>query len=152
MKELHEFRIYNRYAHLLLKTDEGTKLGIYRVIEISRNDPKFDKIKILAEQIRKEHNDFFFLYSNIKRQYTKQELDNATLLHLKIINTFDPAGEECGTKYDESTACEICGSDRKQVGPLKLKKGSMQKTDISWTIAGEIVVSNNFVKSLTRYD
>jgi ribosomal protein S14 len=64
---------------------------------------------------------------------------------LKIRNVFEPAGEECGTLYDETTSCELCGANRKQISPLTLKYDSIPKKDISKTIAGEIVVSEKFV-------
>jgi len=152
MKEFHEFRIYDKYAHLLLRPDEGKRMGIYRAIKILRDDPKFDQIKRLTERIRLEHNDYFFLYSNITRQYAKEELDNASLLQLKIATTFEPAGEECGTEYDETLACDICGTNRKQITPLKLRKGSIPKQDIARTIAGEVVVSEKLKENFQRYN
>ena len=144
MQEKVELRIYKKYAHLILQPNEGKDLGLYVGVEISTNDPRFEKTRLLAEEIRKKYNDYFFLYSEIKRKYSKKELDTATLLHLKIKAVFEPTGEECGTLYDESAACEICGANRKQVGKLKLKKGSIPKKDIARTIAGEVVVSERF--------
>lgn len=144
MQEKVELRIYKKYAHLILQPNEGKDLGLYVGVEISTNDPRFEKARLLTEEIRKKYNDFFFLYSEIKRKYSKKELDTATLLHLKIKAVFEPTGEECGTLYDESAACEICGANRKQVGKLKLKKGSIPKKDIARTIAGEVVVSERF--------
>ncbi len=144
MKEVIEFRIGNEYVHLLLKQGEGKRNASNTIIHITRNDPRFEQIRILDKKIREKNNDFFFLYSHIRREYSKKELQTATLLQLIIKTTFEPAGEECGTIYDESTACEICGANRKQVGALKLKKGTIPKKDISRTIAGEIVVSEKF--------
>jgi hypothetical protein len=69
---------------------------------------------------------------------------------MKIKTMFEPAGEECGTIYDETTACEICGANRKQIGVLKLKKGTIPKKDIARTIAGEIVVSEKFKKAFEQ--
>ena len=143
MKEIIEFRISNEYAHLLLKQDEGKRNGTNTIIHITKNDPKFEKIRILTQQIRGK-NDFFFLYSNIKRLYTRKELDAAMLFQMKIKATFEPTGEECGTIYNETAACEICGVNRVQIGPLVLKKGSIPKRDIARTIAGEVVVSEKF--------
>lgn len=150
MKEIIEFRIGNEYAHLLLKPGEGKRNGSNTIIYITKDDPKFEQIRILNKQIREKNNDFFFLYSNIKREYSKKELDTATLLQMKIKATFEPAGEECGTLYDETAACEICGANRKQIGPLRLKKGSIPKKDIARTIAGEVVVSNKFAAAFKQ--
>lgn len=144
MQEKVELRIYKKYAHLLLKPNEGKDLGLYVSILIPREDPRFDKALKLTNEIREKYNDFFFLYSEIIRKYSKKELEEATLLHMKIKTTFEPAGEECGTVYDEMVACEICGANRKQIGPLTLKQGSVPKKDIARTIAGEVVVSEKF--------
>lgn len=145
MQEKVELRIYKRYAHLLLQPNEGEDLGLYVAVEIPTNDPRIEKARLLTEEIRKKHHDFFFLYSEIKRKYSKKELDTATLLHLKIKAVFEPTGEECGTLYNEAVACEICGANRKQASPLILKKGTIPKKDIARTIGGEVVVSEKFV-------
>ncbi len=44
----------------------------------------------------------------------------ARLLRLDIQATFEPASEECGTRYDESTACLECGMARTQTSELVL--------------------------------
>ncbi|EOR96766.1 hypothetical protein ADIARSV_0029 [Arcticibacter svalbardensis MN12-7] len=150
MKEIVEFRIVNEYAHLLLKSGEGKKTGSNTTIYITKDDPKFEKIRILNSQIKEKNNDFFFLYSNIKRYYTKKELDAATLLQMKIKVTFEPAGEECGTLYDQTAACKICGANRKQISTLMLKKGSIPKKDIVTTIAGEVVISEKFATAFKQ--
>jgi len=150
MKEIHEFRIYKEYAHLLLKPGEGKDNGSKIVVFINRDDDKFEQVRILTKQIKEKYNKSFFLYSNIKREYSKKELATATLLQMKIRTTFEPAGEECGTLYDETAACEICGANRKQVGALKLKKSSIPKKDIARTIAGEVVVSQKFVTAFKQ--
>ena len=71
-------------------------------------------------------------------------------MRVKIKTTFEPAGEECGTVYDETLACEICGANRRQIGPLKLKKSTIPKNDIARTIAGEVVVSKKFVTAFEQ--
>jgi hypothetical protein len=144
MKETVELRIYKKYASLLLNPDEGKDLGLYVSIDIPTNDPRFEKARSLTEEVREKHNDFFFMYSEIKRKYSKKEINTAELLHMKIKGTFEPAGEECGTLFDETSVCEICGANRKQISPLTLKKGTIPKKDIARTIAGEIVVSEKF--------
>lgn len=69
---------------------------------------------------------------------------------MKIRTTFEPSGEECGTLYDETAACEICGANRKQISPLILKKGSIPKKDIARTISGEVVVSERFAEVIKQ--
>ena len=150
MKEVIEFRINNRYANLLLQPNEIKSNSTNTVIYVAKDDEKFEKIRILTKQIREKYNDFFFLYSNIKREYGKKELESSSLLNIKIKTTFEPAGEECGTVYDETTACKICGANRKQVGFLKLKRDSIPKKDIARTIAGEVLVSEKFVIAIEQ--
>lgn len=150
MKEIIEFRINNEFAHLILKPGEGKNNGFNTIVKITRDEPKFDRIRFLSKEIKEKTNGFLFLYSNIKREYTKKELDSANLLQILIKSTFEPAGDECGTQYDEHVACEICGANRKQIGDLKLKRNSIPKKDIARTIAGEVVVSEAFVIAFTN--
>jgi hypothetical protein len=150
MTETIELRIYKKYAHLLLQPYEGTEMGQFVSVHIPVGDTKLQKVAELTKQIQEEHNDFFFLYSSIKREYSKHELDTAALLQMVIKTTFEPAGEECGTLYDETTSCDICGANRKQIGPLWLKRSSIPKKDIARTIAGEVVMSDRFAEALTE--
>lgn len=148
MKETLELRINYDYAHLLFKEDEGKNLGTsVKVVELSREDPRYRQVPIIAEEVKKKYDRGFFFGWQIKRKYSKKELDTAALLHLKIKAVFEPTGEECGTLYDETSACEICGANRKQISPLILKKGTIPKKDIARTIGGEVVVSEKFVNA-----
>jgi hypothetical protein len=55
---------------------------------------------------------------------------------------FEPAGEECGTQYDESSTCPRCGAGAQQVGPLFLDIKRIPKgKDFAKSIAGEVVIS-----------
>lgn len=151
MKETLELRINYDYASLLFKADEGKNLGTsVKVVELSKEDPRYDQIPVIENQVQKKYDRGFFFGWEIKRKYGKKELEAAPLLHMKIKTTFEPAGEECGTVYDETTACEICGANRRQIGSLKLKKGSIPKKDIARTIAGEIVVSEKFTDAFKK--
>jgi len=155
MKETVELRVNYDYAHLLFKADEGKDLGdmlgpSIKLVEISKEDPRYSQIPIINEEIEKKYGRSFFYGWDIKRKYTKEELDAATLLHFIIKAAFEPTGEECGTVYDEAIACEICGANRKQVGPLILKKGRIPKKDIARTIGGEVVVSEKFANAVRQ--
>lgn len=152
MKEIVEFRIQNKYANLLLDHDEGKNNGSNTIIILSKEDVKYKKINDLQKYIREKYGDFFFLYSNIKRNYSKRELERALLFNVFVKSMFEPAGEECGTIYNESLACDLCGANRKQVGPLILKSGSIPKKDISRTISDEIVVSEKFISAFMQRD
>jgi hypothetical protein len=151
MKETLELRINQDYASLLFSADEGKNLGAsVKVVELSKYDPRYNQVQIIARQIQQKYNKAFFFGWEIKRRYNNKELEAATLLHMKIKTTFEPAGEECGTLYDETVACEICGAKRKQRSPLTLKNGSVPKKDIARTIAGEIVVSEKFAAAFKQ--
>lgn len=145
MKETVELRINYDYAKLLFKANEGKDLGTsVKVVELSKDDPRYIQIPLMESQVKKKYDKSFFFGWEIKRKYNKKELGSAELLHMKIKTTFEPAGEECGTIFDETSVCETCGANRKQISPLTLKKGTIPKKDIARTIAGEIVVSERF--------
>ena len=151
MKETLELRINYDYAHLLFKEDEGINIGTsVKVIKLSKEDPRYCQVPIISEEVKKKFGRSFFFGWQIKRKYSKKELDMASLLHLKIRAVFEPTGEECGTVYNEAVACEICGANRKQVSPLKLKKGTIPKKDIAQTIGGEVIVSEKFVNAVRQ--
>ena len=78
-------------------------------------------------------------------KYDKKELENVSHFWFSPKKTFEPCGEECGTVYDESKACKICGSNSIQVGSLILNEKKIPKLDFSRTIGGEYIVSRNFV-------
>ena len=148
MKEFVEFRINMEYAHLLFRDDEGTNLGdTVKVVRIEKNDPRFNVIGELQKKAR-EKNDLFFSCFEYKRSYTETEINNAEWFQMFQTRHFEPTGEECGTIYDESFACPICGSGAKQLSPLKLRRSSIPKADMAVTIAwgDETVVSERFVK------
>jgi hypothetical protein len=143
MQELIEFRIDYDFARLLFKEDEGKNVGTsIRIIEISKDDPRFKQIPIIDEMVKEKYDRGFFYSWEIKRKYTKHELEGATLFHLKIKTAFEPPGELCGTLYDETKACEICGANRRQISPLILKKSSIPRKDI----AREVVISTKFAE------
>lgn len=147
MEEIFEFRINNDYYYLLPKPNNGKDNGMVHVVRLTNNDKNFEQIKLLSQEIKDKYNKAFYFGWDVKRKYSKKELDGATLLLLKIKAVFEPTGEECGTVYDETAACEICGANRKQASPLILKKGTIPKKDIARTIGGEVVVSEKFVNA-----
>lgn len=152
MKEILQLRLNNEFAHLLVDADEGIKLGSsIRLVNISRDDPRYVKIPIIKEQLKKQYDEALFFGWEIKRKYTKAEFDTAKLFRVIIKCAFEPAGEECGTVYDEASACNICGANRTQIGVLKLKSNSIPKKDIARTIGGEVVVSRLFYLNFKKW-
>jgi len=154
MEEFCEFRIDEEFAPRLFSDSEGKRLGdSIRKIELSRCDPRFGRVGVLQEQLRRTDGKPFFYGWILRYRYSKAELQDAALLRLKITSTFEPAGEEKGTKYDESTACRRCGAGAKQVGSLFIDMNRIPKSkDVSWTIAGEIIVSRRVAELFARHE
>jgi hypothetical protein len=152
MKEILECRVNYKYAHLLFKADEGKNLGTsVKVVELSKEDPRYSQIPIIEKEVERKYGKGFVFGYRIKRKYSKEELNSATLFHLKTKTMFEPTGEDCGTQYDDTVACEICGANGKQIGPLVLKKSTIPKKDIARTIGGEVVVSEKFANAIKRF-
>lgn len=154
MKEILELRINQDFAHLLSNLGEGRDTGqlskSIKIFEISTDDPRYNQIPIISNQVREKYDKSFFFGWQIKRKYSKKEIDAATFFQMKIKRRFEPVGEECGTMYDESMACELCGANREQISVLMLKRESIPQKDIARTIAGEVVVSEKFAVAVKR--
>ena len=158
MKELLELLVDYKYAHLVFKEDEGVNLGDFqgysvKVVKIDTSSAVFEKVGQVSKDIQKKYNDLFFGGWKYVRKYTTKEITDARLFQIDVRKYFEPTGEECGTKYDETYACPICGAGRKQVSPLRLKKGRfLNKRDLATTIGNEIVVSKRFVEVMKAND
>lgn len=152
MREIAEFRVDERFASMLFSGSEGKRLGdSVRKIQIETNDPRFTRIGELQNKLRQTRGEPFFYGWDLTRKYSASELASARLLSLRITSVFEPAGEECGTEYDESIACQRCGAGAKQIGPLFLDVRRVRKgTDFAKTIAGEVVVSQRVVELFSR--
>jgi hypothetical protein len=151
MKEILELRVHNDYAHLLFKENEGKHVGnLVKVIEISTDDPRYNQIPIVSKQVKEKYDTGFYFGWQFKRLYSKKEIAEAELFHVKIKSVFEPTGEDCKTLYDETVACKICGANRKQITPLILKKGTIPKKDIAKTIGGEVIVSERVVNAVKQ--
>lgn len=153
MRELAEFRIDEQFAPMLFGADEGKRLGSsVRRIELEVTDPRYAQVGRLQFETRAKQGKPFFYGWNLRRQYTKSELARADLFSFRVTAVFEPAGEECGTKYDESCACSRCGAGAKQIGPLVLDVRRIPKgKHFAKTIAGEIVVSRRIVELFERH-
>jgi hypothetical protein len=89
---------------------------------------------------------------SVSRKYSKSEIASARYFLAKIKKVFEPAGEECGTVYDESAACRICRCGALQLGPLTIDGGRFPKNaDVARSIAGEIVVAQAMVDVIERH-
>lgn len=155
MKELYELRLFERYANRMLSEAEGIRLGagLVRLLRIYSDSQKFLELSEFNHQIKNEGRSGIFSAWKVHREYSNEEIESANLFHLTIWKTFEPAGEENGTEYDEASACPICGSGATQITPLFLpKKRIPTSQDISRTIAGEIIVSGRVKDLFARED
>jgi len=153
MKTIYEFRVVKKYAHLLFKKEECHEIGsdFICVVHLEDNDPRLKEFPKIINLVRRKNDSFFFSSWHMIHQYSKKELYASLLLHIKINRMFEPCGEEQGAIYDDRMACPICGDNRKQISSLILKYSSIPKTDISRTIADEVVVSERFVELYEKY-
>jgi hypothetical protein len=99
MKEMHEFRVFEDYYHLLPRPNNAKFNGMVYVLKISAEDALFQQVGRLYEELRRKHSQSFFSFWDVHRIYTKKELTGATLFHFHIKTAFEPTGEECGTVY-----------------------------------------------------
>jgi hypothetical protein len=150
MKETAEFRIVEKFASKLFADNEGKKLGWIRKVELATDDPRFERIGELNREIRATTDSSFFYGWIVRRRYTKEELAAAACFHLTISAVFEPPGESCGTKYDESTACPKCGAGAAQVSDLRLDLRKVPRgKEIARTIADEWIVSQHLAERMT---
>jgi hypothetical protein len=153
MREIAEFRVDEEFAHLLFGDDEGKRMGSsVRRVELETSDPRYKRMGELQKSLRQTKGKPFFYGWSLTYGYSRAEIEAAALLHLKIVSAFEPAGEECGTKYNEAGACPKCGAAAPQITPLYLPEKRIPKSkDISRTIAGEIVVSRRIKELFERH-
>jgi hypothetical protein len=148
-----EFRVDERFAPMLFSDSEGRRLGdSVRKVEIETDDPRFKRIGELQAELWQSEGKPFFYGWRLTHKYDRDELEPARLLHVKVVSVFEPAGEVCGTKYDESGACRYCGAGAKQIGALFLDTKRIPKgKDFAKTIAGEIVISRRASDLFTQH-
>ena len=152
MREIAEFRIPEGNAARFLSKQDGKKGMIVRIVRTEVGSPLYNRIGELEQRFLKKYKKPFFLGWDIQRDYTKQELLDATLLYLVITSTFEPAGEVCGTVYDESSVCPDCKVGRKQTSDLFLDLRKIPKNkDIARTIADEWVISQRLAQLLLEH-
>jgi hypothetical protein len=143
MREFLELRVDRDFAWMLFDETEGSLLGtsVQKVI-LDIEDPRVRRAGELQQQLRASTDRAFFYGWRLIHRYTPKELKEARLFSVTWKRVFEPAGEECGTAYDEGTACQHCGAGRSQRGPLVLDGRRIPSSDFASTIAaGEDIVS-----------
>lgn len=151
MRETIEFRVPEALAESLLPAGVGASSGIARTLKLRSDDSLFQDVKRIDQRLRGEGRAFYTAWV-AHRRYSGLELDRASLFHVWPKRTFEPAGEECGTIYDDATVCPECKSGATQTSLLFLDGRRIPKSvDIARTIAGEIVISARFVELFQRH-
>jgi hypothetical protein len=142
MRETYELRVNEQWVCKVFAPHEGELLGagLVRKVLVPANDPRLVQIAALQLKLSKQGSSFFYGWT-IHRKYTRSELASAKLFHLSPTRVFEPAGEECGTQYDDSSACLHCGAGAARVGPLILNTARLPNADYATSIASECVVS-----------
>ncbi len=156
MRETIEFRIDEKDARRFLKPEDGIVLGPFggdvRKLVLETNDIRYAKVGRLQREFRKQ-GAFFFTYWEIRRKYTKAELEAAELLQLCMNSAFEPDGSQCGTEYDDSAGCPHCGVGARQLNELRLDPGTPPRSKaLTRTIAySEIIVSARMVEAMREH-
>ena len=152
MKETLELRVNEDHAERLFRPDEGSRVGAsVRVVRLDSSDDRLAKVGELQRTLRELTGQPFFYGWDIRRSYSRAELDRAELFTVRWDRRFEPVGEECGTKKDESSACGVCGSGAIQEGPLRLRLSKLPRNcDFAASIAGERVVSEPVRRAIER--
>jgi hypothetical protein len=147
MIELYELRVSEKYANRIFREDEGEVLssGITRKVLIASDDPRIPRIIEFHDSMRRE-NHLFLGGTRVVRKYTTAEMKSVEILAFMIGFFIEPAGEECGTIYDDASACTMCGAGARQVTELYLKRSRIPRSrDVTGTIAQvELVASQRF--------
>lgn len=148
MREIYDFRLFEREAAQFFLPSVGTRLGaITRQLIVSRGDQIYERIGQVKRELESKGIGSLYGGWDCKRKYTHKELAAAELFQLQITAYFEPAAEKCGTIYDESGVCPHCGAGRHLSGELILDLGKAPKgKDFAQTIAGdEWIVSERLV-------
>jgi hypothetical protein len=173
VQEIIEFRVPAENAACLPPgTADNIGYGMTRVL-VEKDHPALSEIRKLHRAFQEEGKCFFSGWA-YHRRYSRRELEESQLFHIWPKRTFEPAGQELGTGYDESSACHYvlefqstievggrsvtiprstCGWGARQVTPLILDGRSIPRLlDFSRTIADELVVSRRTVEVFQKQD
>jgi hypothetical protein len=142
------FRISEEHARSVFDLSEGKTISeTLRHITLSADDPRLAALARLYAQ----HAGRGFYGWNIERKYSNSETQRAALHLLEIRTGILPTGEECGTVYNDSDVCPLCGAGRVQVSPLRLRiSNTPRRTEIAQTWGGETIISARLVRLLIK--
>jgi hypothetical protein len=155
MREIVDFRISERRARDYLKPEDGKMigpLGDTRKLVLDTNDIRYARVVRIERELRKQGS-YLILGWDVRRKYTKKELEAAELLQLKVCATFEPDGSQCGTEYDDASGCPHCVFGARQLNELRLDPSTLPRgKDLAKTIAhSEVIVSARLVEALQAH-
>jgi hypothetical protein len=152
MREILELRMSTEEAERHLPSGVGKDLGYgVRRLLLDVEDPLVEKLRALEAEYRAQGTTLFSM-CEVSRHYTPRELRAAEFLLVEFWPFFRPTGEECGTLYDESTACSFCGAGGRQVNALHLELRRIPKSrDLALTMGGEYVISSQLAEVLRQH-
>ncbi len=140
MREVFEFRVPEDDAARRLPPGVGVRRGGARKLSTTRHEPLFEQLRTIEASFRRRNSSFFTAWT-VRRTYAAGEIESTELFRLSCKRIFEPAGEECGTRYDDNAACPRCGGNAQQMSVLRLDHRRIPRLDFAETIAGELVVS-----------
>ena len=114
MRETIEFRIAEDDARRYLNPEDGEVIGQFggvRKLLLDSNDIRVARVGKIHRELWAQGSIFCTSWE-VRRKYTKKELETAELFQLCIRSAFEPEGESCGTKYDDTVGCPHCGFGR----------------------------------------
>lgn len=149
LRELIELRVWEDRADQVFGSDEGEKSTLVRKVVLPTTDPRLQRVAALEHEWRTRGRSFVASW-RLLREYSPDEIGRATMFRLSVTAVFEPAGEECDTRYDETGVCPVCRAGRKQVSDLIVDLRKVPKrSDIAGTyIGGEWMVSQRVAEAL----
>jgi hypothetical protein len=134
------------HARSVFGVHEGTRINEeLRLIKLDADDARWGTLA----RVYRDHGGKGFHGWHIERRYSAAEIEDAKLHLFQIRAGVLPTGEECGTLYDDTEMCPLCGCGRVQVSPLRLRLAKMPKrAEVAQSWGGELIVSARVVRLL----
>jgi len=148
MIETIELRVREELANQLFGDDEGVRLLGVRKVVVRRDDARLPAILDLQRACKRNDN---YLYAGweIRRSYTTEEMARAELFQLRLTHVINTAGEQCGTRYDDTMACPFCGAMGQQMSELVIQQRRLpRRAELASTLAGEWLVCERIATAL----
>lgn len=144
MTETFDLRLFEDEANQFLPSHVGVRKTVARQVIVRSGDPLFMTIGERSRMLRRQGRLLVGGW-RVRRRYSPEELRAASLFRVGAMRIVEPPGEACGTRYDDTEACAVCGAGAGLRGDLRLDASRVPRNvDVFATIAGEMVVSASF--------